>query len=155
MALASAVGLGAELGLGVTGVLAGYALCNDRDELFGCAGHVTIGMLAGGMLGAIGGVQLTADAMNGDGKLWATTLGGVGGTAAGLTGFVALYDYDDEEPGIALLPLFVGPVLGAVVGYELSASSPGTQRKAETKAVNVAAMPSKHGGMELAVYGRF
>lgn len=146
-------------------MLAGYALCNDRDESFGCSGHVAVGMLTGGMLGAIGGVQLTADAMGGDGKLWATTLGGVGGTAVGLAGFVALvvsdihyddgYVEDDDGPGLALVPLLAGPVLGAVVGYELSASSPGAKRKAETKTVNVAAMPAKDGGMEFAVYGQF
>jgi hypothetical protein len=88
----------------------------------------------------------------------------VGGTAVGAAGFVGLYvsdiRYDDgyveeDGPGVALLPLIVGPVLGAVVGYELSASEPGAKRKAETNTVNVAAMPSKDGGMELAVYGRF
>ena len=154
VALESVVGLGSELGLGIAGMMVGYGLCTEHDEFFGCSGQAGFGLLLGGAIGAVGGVYLTGNGMGGDGELWATSLGGVAGTALGLVGTAGLYSATRSEA--AMLLLLAAPVTGAVVGYELTSSSRSAKpRRAQSQSVRMLALPSRDGGLELGVAGQF
>jgi hypothetical protein len=146
------VGLGSELGLALGGTSLGLVTCSAGETA--CFIGVAGGALVGGMAGAVGGVYLVGNERGGDGKLWATALGGVGGAALGIAGVGVLAEH--EVPAGAVIGLLAAPVLGSVIGYELSASSGFTERPSGSRrTLNVAAGPTRAGGLELALHGRF
>lgn len=154
VALESAVGLGSELGLGIAGMMVGYGLCTEDGDWLGCPAHAGWGLLLGGAIGAIGGVYLTGNGLGGDGELWATSLGGVAGTALGLVGAGGLYSATESDASMLLL--LAAPVTGAVLGYELTSSSRTPRsRRAQSQSVRMLALPSRDGGLELGLSGQF
>jgi hypothetical protein len=99
------------------GLASAYLFASSCEEDTCIAGALFMGGL-GAIAGVPLGVYLTGSLLGREGGFGATLLGfGVGG-AAGLLGAGALSNREGgEELGVALLAL---PLLGAVLGYELS-----------------------------------
>jgi hypothetical protein len=118
-------GLLESLGAGVTGAAGGFAGMLVGKQFFDCDDDGCIGpILLGGMAGAAVGIPLGVFA---SGRLMGVR-GGLGGAYLGLligggsTTLLGLLLQNDGD-GTAFIPVPIGCVLGAVVGFELSDDS--------------------------------
>lgn len=152
--------LGPLVGLVFGTVLAvpGVFLMADSFSCSTCADDGEI--LAGGLVSLLGyttgaalGVKLMGSVFDGEGRFLYTLLGAGAGFGAGL---VAMLPLIETEGGWAV-PLLIFPLVGAVVGYEMSDTS---ERKAQTEPyLNVRVLPSvgvsPTGGVIAGLVGRF
>jgi hypothetical protein len=148
--------VGGALGLGLGFVAAGELAQSGADG--GCidaCGVETLGwaLVGGGALGIAGmslGAYAAAEWLDGDGSLGWTMLGTVSGAALGAA--IALVEVRSEAPGGLIgVTLVVPPLVGAVLGYELS--SPNASRAAGSSAsLDILSVP---GGGILGFSGTF
>jgi hypothetical protein len=127
----------AEAGLGLVGGVAGFALGfvaaselapagSDGDCSDAC-GVGTLGwaLVGGGVLGTVGaslGAYAAGEWMGGDGSLGWTALGSLSGAAMGAAA-VILEARNDAPEALMAVTFLVPPLVGAVLGYELSSPS--------------------------------
>lgn len=125
---------GAGLGLvgGAVGAALGFvaaselALARDDDDCIDACGVGTLGwaVLGGGLVGTAGmalGAYAGAEWVGGDGSLGWTALGAFSGFVLGAGGALAV---GSGAPGELIgLTLVLSPLVGAVLGYELSSAS--------------------------------
>jgi len=102
-------------------------------------------------------VWLTGKAMDGNGGYGWTLMGTGIGTVAGTLGGLAMVASGANQDEV-LIPMMIGPVLGAVIVYELSSdASRSAVEDAERRAqasFNASLAPTDGGGM-VSVYGTF
>ncbi|MDY7231974.1 hypothetical protein [Hyalangium rubrum] len=106
-----AVGAGMAIAGGIFGGLVFSASCEDLD----CLGVVFVSGLVGATFGVPLGVYGAGRLMDGRGQYWPTFLGTLVGAGLGLAGGLA-----SQNEAALVVGLTFGPVLGAMVGYELS-----------------------------------
>jgi len=116
----------------IPGTLIGLALFGSDNGPYslGCLNYAMLGALGGMMIGAPVGVWAGARLAGGKGTL----SGAFAGTAVGAgAGFATAYLVPDTD----LKPLFITvvPLLGAIVGYELSHAA--NSRREQAPAVNI------------------
>ncbi len=107
------------VGLGLTGLVIGYAAANRGDWGPPIAGGA-LGFVAGAFTGMVIGVQLTGDAREGTGRWWGT----LGGAAVGTGGCIALLLATESTRGLVAHKAagFILISLGmTVVGYHVTA----------------------------------
>lgn len=147
IALEGLVGFGGEVLLGAAGYKIGDSFCNDRNtEFLSCLGEDLTGMVVGGTIGAISGVYLGGSIGRGEGSFLATAAGGALGVAAGIGAAAAATDGGD---GLTTALLLTTPVIGAIAGYELTASPAHPTQREHARAQlrpRIAAAPLKDGG---------
>ena len=131
-----ALRIASETGFGVlagsagffSGALIGYGVCalaGEDQGMFGCLGGALIGGFAGAFAGIGLGVYGGGELLDANGGLGWTYLGETAGLAvSGAIVFAA--EIDVGEIG-GLLLLSAGPLIGAILGYELSTSREGTR----------------------------
>ncbi|WP_224363302.1 hypothetical protein [Hyalangium versicolor] len=114
-------GAGTGFVAGIAGAFAGFLLveneCDDADCAVPVLGAMSLGIVVGTPLGVYG----VGRAMDGHGQYWASLAGTGVGSLVGLGlayGFALL-----RADALVLISLFVGPLAGAVMGYEISDSS--------------------------------
>jgi hypothetical protein len=118
------------LAAGVLGGLVGTCLVGqDQFDDWGC---LVPGALAGAALGSAGlagGVYLAGDSEGADGDVGALIGGEAAGIAvsAAIVGITVAVDPEGDSP-VAALALFP-PIVGAVLGWELTASPQGSTNK--------------------------
>lgn len=153
--------LGGAVG-GFVGIIPGSLLvlsalcfsgCDDGDRTRGTLGLV-LG-LAGFVAGTAGGIVGAANVVDGEGGYWATVGGtAIGTLAGGLLGGVLA----QSAEGAAIIPVLTGPIIGGMIGYELSHSSAVSRRQASlasgTRIVPVFAV-HPNGGIFGGLAGRF
>ncbi|EPX55654.1 hypothetical protein D187_009265 [Cystobacter fuscus DSM 2262] len=127
----------AEVGAGVAtaaagGLVAGiggFGLCQATGVLYATEGGCFYALLFGAMAGmAVGypvGVWWGGEVVGGDGRLWASLLGGGLGLAAGYLGSRVLIAQTGRGESLIAIPLLA--MVGASLGYELSAARPSVQ----------------------------
>jgi hypothetical protein len=118
----SETGFGAltTVGGGFAGTLVGLAVCplfGHQNQKFGCLGDMLLGGAAGLVLGLPLGIWWGGNIAGGDGGLGYTYLGALVGTV----GTVLVLGTASQLPFVAALG-FVLPVVGGILGYELSMS---------------------------------
>jgi hypothetical protein len=127
----------------------GYSACSDheRHEFLGCTGAAATGVVIGGTVGAISGVYLGGAAAHGDGSFLATAAGGTLGLAAGFAGAALTTAGDGDANGAAVAFVIAAPLVGSVIGYELTTSrARPVRRERAVLRPRVAAAPLKDGG---------
>jgi hypothetical protein len=149
--------LGASLGVIPGGLLAlsGFCLesCDDGAEVRAILG-LAIG-LAGIAGGTAVGITGAASLVHGEGEYWPTAGGAGIGTLAGVLTGIALASSAEEA---ALIPAVAGPIIGGMIGYELSHSDAGKRRlRSSTSGTQVLPVISLHpsGGVLGGLVGRF
>jgi hypothetical protein len=120
--LVSETGLGALTAVagGFVGGVAGTGVCfalGHQNQFLGCIVELYLGIGAGLVLGLPLGVWLGGNITGGDGGLGYTFLGALAGAAGGLLVVAS----SGSVPLLALLG-FALPVVGGILGYELSMS---------------------------------
>jgi hypothetical protein len=114
-------GAGTGAVAGVAGIFTGALLagfdCADLECVLPILGSMSVGILVGTPLGVYGAGR----AMDGRGKYWASLVGTTLGSLAGLTLAVGASSIGSDA--LTILSLIAGPLIGAVLGYELSHSS--------------------------------
>ena len=145
-------------GIGAVSVLVGASLisnaCNNDDSLDCVVPLIMVGG-AGALLGVPLGVSGAGKLLHGRGQFWPTLIGTVAGAGAGLLGGLA--SGSDE---MLIVGLSAGPVVGAILGYELShfvTWFPGVRRSSPQAGISLvpslAALP--RGGVLGGLSGRF
>lgn len=145
-------------GIGAVSVLAGASLisnaCNNDDSLDCIVPLVMVGG-AGALLGVPLGVTGAGKVLHGRGQFWPTLIGTVAGAGAGLVGGLA-----SGSDAMLIVGLSAGPLVGAILGYELShlvTWFPGVKRSNAQAGVSIvpslAALPK--GGVLGGLSGRF
>jgi hypothetical protein len=149
--------VGGSVGIIPGGLLVLSALCLDGcDEgaetraILGLALGLT-GLAGGTALGIVGGARL----VHGEGGYWPTVAGSGVGTLVGVTLGLVLASSIDEA---ALIPPIAGPIIGGMIGYELSHSnaeegSPPSPASDTRILPVISALPS--GGILGGLVGRF
>jgi hypothetical protein len=146
------------VGIGAVSALVGASListaCNNDDSLDCIVPLVMVGG-AGVLLGVPLGVYGAGNLLHGRGQFWPALIGTVAGAGAGLVGGLA-----SQNDAALIIGLSAGPVLGAILGYELShfvTWFPGVKRASPQAGVSVfpalAALP--RGGVLGGLTGRF
>jgi hypothetical protein len=122
------------------GILFFSAFCSD-DCLVDSPGRFIAGLvlslagLSGGTaLGIVGGASL----VDGQGSYWPTVAGTALGTLSGIVLAIALLAA--EEAALIPIPIIVSPVIGGMIGYELSHSS-ASERTAQLAAPGTRILP--------------
>lgn len=119
--------LGASLGVIPGGLLVLSGLCFEGCD-DGAEVRAVLG-LAVGLAGIAGGTAVgivgAASLVHGEGEYWPTAGGAGVGTLAGVLTGLALADSAEEA---ALIPAVAGPIIGGMIGYELSHSSADERR---------------------------
>jgi hypothetical protein len=127
----------AEVGAGVAtaaagGLVAGiggFGLCQATGLLYATEGGCFYALLFGAMAGmAVGypvGVWWGGEVVGGEGRLWASLLGGGLGLAAGYLGSRVLIAQTGRGESLIAIPLLA--MVGASLGYELSTTRPSVQ----------------------------
>ncbi|OJH38022.1 hypothetical protein [Cystobacter ferrugineus] len=114
---------------GLVAGLGGFGLCQGTGLLYATEGGCFYAMLFGAMAGmAISypvGVWWGGEAVGGDGRLWASLLGGGLGLAAGYLGSRVLIAQTQRGEFLIAIPLLA--MVGASLGYELSTARPSVQ----------------------------
>jgi hypothetical protein len=159
-ARAGRIVLGPVLGLvlGTVAAAPGVFLMSDSFSCSTCANDSEI--LGGGLLslagysvGAALGVKLMGSLLEGEGRFLHAFLGAGIGFGAGLLGALAL----STTEGAWAIPLLTFPLIGAVIGYEVSHSNERERRAAAGPSVavlpSVSVRPS--GGVIAGLVGRF
>lgn len=105
------------VGLGIAGLLVGVSALEDVscDSENVCAATLIIITVPAVFVGIPLGVQYAAQGLGGRGEFLPALGGTLLGTGAGL-----LYGMSQEGNGAMAVGLIVGPILGAIVGYEIS-----------------------------------
>ncbi|ADO68411.1 hypothetical protein [Stigmatella aurantiaca] len=103
------------LGLGAAGLFLGLGLVSCNGEYFGCGFFLFVPAGVGILIGAPLGVYGAGKLLRGQGAFWSSFLGAFVGTGLGL--FAGLASQSDVA---LLLGLAGGPVVGGIVGFELS-----------------------------------
>lgn len=105
------------VGMGIVGLLAGVSALEDVSCGSGevCAATILIITVPAVFVGIPLGVQYAGQGLGGRGDFLPSLAGTLLGTGAGL-----LYGLSQDGAGYMAVGLIVGPVLGAVIGYELS-----------------------------------
>lgn len=150
---------GASVGVIPGGVLVLSSICfdgcDDGSATRGIVG-VAIGLvgLAGGTaLGVVGGAYLA----DGEGRYWPTAAGAGLGTLVGATlGLVLASNIDEEE--LALIAPIASPIIGGMIGYEISHSD-AVERRHRSSSSDTRILPListlPGGGLLGGVVGRF
>lgn len=132
----SAETLGGLVG-GAAGVLSsgmlGFGLCKAAGggfETFGCILPAVVGAYVGGAVGIPMGVWGAGELMGADGGLGWAMLGSVSGAVVAGT-LVAVTDIEHGDPAFWLLVVGL-PLTGAILGYELSVDSVGSDGAVRT-----------------------
>jgi hypothetical protein len=148
----SLVGLGAEAGLGIGGAALTIGACGVSSS---CSDTAVLSMAVGGTVGAIGGVLVTGSAMKGNGSFSYTVLGGLAG---GTMSFYLLNAINRAKPGSSVAPELVAsialPVLGSVLGYELSSDTSARPAERAGLRLRVGFVPEDGGGF-VGAFGQF
>ncbi len=152
--------------------IADHALTNGCDggdtlgEDIGCAlGITALGFVGYGLIAGAGttyGTYLTGNALGGHGSIWYTLIGSEIGLGVSVGAAALVFSLGDTNGKSfyttpVILTLAIGPVLGAVLGYELSNDddlAPGHAARTPSWLPHVAMTPDMHGG-EVGVAGRF
>ncbi|WP_224240820.1 hypothetical protein [Hyalangium gracile] len=146
---------------GIAGVFTGFLLvgndCSDAECAIPVLGSMSLGILLGTPLGVYG----VGRAMDGHGKYWASLAGTTLGSLAGIT--LAVVSASADSDGLVLLSLMLGPIVGAVLGYELSNTSepplPGPAVSASSSRAGFQCLPvfsvTRSGGILGGFAGRF
>jgi hypothetical protein len=151
--------VGAALGVVPGGILAlsSCAFCDDRDLTRFYLG-VALGLvgIAGGTAAGIVGA---ASLVHGEGAYWPTAAGASIGTLAGaLAGLLTARAIAGADDQAALIPAISGPIIGGMIGYELSHSN-AEKRRLQSSASGAQILPviSLHpsGGILGGLVGRF
>lgn len=137
---------GAGLALGVSGGfvlgLGGLGLGIATDAGFATIGYMVIGGLIGYAVGIPIGVMIAGNAMQGNGKVVAVILGEILGTVAAIA--VTIPVANSGGSGAAPLLMFATlPVLGSVLGYELTSDASRFEQQGMT--LRPAVTPSRDG----------
>jgi hypothetical protein len=106
------------VGMGVVGLLIGASAlesvdCSADDNV--CAATVIAVTVPAVFVGIPLGVQFAGQGLGGQGEFLPALGGTLVGTGAGL-----IYGLSSDGPGPLVAGLIVGPLLGAIVGYEIS-----------------------------------
>lgn len=115
--------------------------CKSADEFCGTYG-IMAALFSTGMSAPFwlaGGIHLGGDLSGGNGNYGTTLVGTLAGTAlaaASAYGFASLDD-EDVGPALAIGSVAVLPILGAIVGYELSNDPYERQAPAEQPTVSI------------------
>jgi hypothetical protein len=145
----------------VVGILAaspGLLLMGDSFSCSTCADDAAI--IGGGLVSLVGftagtalGVKLIGSLFWGEGRYLKTLLGAGLGFGGGLLTMIPLI----ETEGGWAIPLLVGPLIGAVVGYEMSHTDELERMAAAGPSVSVLPSVSVHpsGGVIAGLMGRF
>ena len=147
---------GAALGVVPGGILALSGFCTECDdgELTRFYLGVALGLvgIAGGTAAGIVGA---ASLVHGEGAYWPTAAGAGIGILAGILTARAIAGADDQA---ALIPAISGPIIGGMIGYELSHSN-AEERRLQSSASGAQLLPviSLHpsGGILGGLVGRF
>lgn len=153
--------LGGSVG-GAVGIIPGSLLilsaivcdsCNSGEETRAILG---LGLgLAGLAGGAALGITGAGSLLHGEGEYWPTAGGAAIGTLVGSLITLAVANSVDE---LAIIPFLAGPVVGGMIGYELSHSSAVSRRqrhRALTPMVMPVATVTPHRGVLGGLAGRF
>ncbi|MFL5345729.1 MAG: hypothetical protein ACJ8AT_13125 [Hyalangium sp.] len=107
------------VGMGIVGLLAGASALEDfncaADHAGLCAATVLLVAIPATFVGIPLGVQMAAESLGGRGEFLPSLAGTLLGTGAGL-----MYGLSAGGTGPVVTGLIVGPLLGAIVGYEIS-----------------------------------
>lgn len=105
------------VGMGIVGLLVGVSALEDVSCGSGevCAATILIITLPAVFVGIPLGVQYAAESLGGRGEFLPSLAGTLLGTWAGV-----LYGLSQDGGGYLAVGLSVGPLLGAVIGYEIS-----------------------------------
>jgi hypothetical protein len=105
------------VGMGIVGLLAGASALEDVSCSSGevCLATLLIITVPAAFVGIPLGVGYAAEGLGGRGQFLPSLGGTLLGTGAGL-----IYGLTSEDTGGLVASLIIGPVLGAIVGYELS-----------------------------------
>lgn len=149
--------VGASLGVIPGGLLFISGLCFEGCD-DGAEVRAILG-LAVGLAGIAGGTAVgivgAASLVHGEGEYWPTAGGAGVGTLAGVLTGLALIDSAEEA---ALIPAISGPIIGGMIGYELSHSN-AEDRRLQSSASGTQVLPviSLHpsGGIIGGLVGRF
>jgi hypothetical protein len=155
---------GASLGLvgGVAGFVVGFygtaglaTVAGDDDCSDSCGvealGWAVLGGTAVALVGLSVGTYAGSQWVGGDGSLGWTALGGLGGAAIALGAGLLEVRTDSPAP-LIVGTLIVVPLVGATLGYELSAADAETAASGAVASVGIAPVA---GGACLGVSGRF
>jgi hypothetical protein len=118
--LEALAGGGTGLVAGIAGIFTGALLNGGDCSSASCAVPVLGAMSLGIVVGTPLGVYGVGRTMDGHGTYWASLLGTALGSAVGLA--LAVITYDAGVDVLTLASIVVGPVVGAMVGYEISNS---------------------------------
>ena len=104
-------------GVGFVSLLLGAAVFSPicGNDAYACLIPVFLTGAVGAVFGASLGVYGAGKLLGAEGRYWPSFLGTLAGAALGIVGAVAA-----QNETATALSLTVGPVLGAIVGYELS-----------------------------------
>lgn len=144
--------------------------CDSGDTLgedIGCALGITVlGFVGYGLIAGTGttyGTYVTGNALGGHGSIWYTLIGSEIGLGVSVGAAALVFSLEDTNGKSfyttpVILTLAIGPVIGAVLGYELSndddAAAPGHAARTPSWLPHAALTPDMHGG-EVGVSGRF
>ncbi|WP_224247689.1 hypothetical protein [Hyalangium gracile] len=143
--------------LGLLAATPGLVLMGDSFSCSTCANDSEI--IGGGLVSLVGftagtalGVKLIGSLFWGEGRFLKTLLGSALGFGGGLLTMIPLI----ETEGGWAVPLIIGPLIGAVIGYELSHTEE-LERMAAGPSVAVLPSVSVHpsGGVIAGLMGRF
>lgn len=150
--------VGASVGIIPGGLLLFSAvLCGDSCE-GGEDSRAILGLglgLAGLAGGAALGITGAGSLLHGEGEYWPTAGGAAVGTLIGSLLALGLASSANE---LAIIPFIAGPVVGGMIGYELSHSN-ALARRQRNRALTPTVMPvatvTPHGGVLGGLAGRF
>ncbi len=107
------------VGMGIVGLLLGASALENvncsADHGGLCAATVLLVTVPAAFVGIPLGVQMAAQSLGGRGEFLPALAGTLVGTGAGL-----IYGFSSTGTGPMITGLIVGPLLGAIVGYEIS-----------------------------------
>lgn len=138
--LGGLIGYSGAIATGLTiGVLGTeYINCPDEDGdpcdiIFAGAGFMSAGATA--LFLVPGGVNFAGDLAGGNGSYWASFVGGLAGAGLGALGAGGLIHIEDDGPtAVAAYSVALAfPLIGSIVGYELSVSDSPNSHDPQTK----------------------